>query len=127
MREPWGCRHSGKLAKSTISFGCVHLLGYALSSRPRSPRVSLHMTLDMEERMPRMTGRCLCGRVQYAGEAEPVLMRACHCKDCQRFTGSAFLTAVAVPIGSITFTGDPKTYTQPGGTTGRPLHRCFCP
>jgi hypothetical protein len=75
--------------------------------------------------MPRMTGRCLCGRVQYAGEAGPVLMRACHCKDCQRFTGSAFLTAVAVPIGSITFTGDPKTYTQPGGTTGRPLYRRF--
>ena len=77
--------------------------------------------------MPKLTGRCLCGRIEYSGEAEPLLMRACHCKNCQRFTGSAFLTAVAVPAASITFTGDPKVYTHPGGTTGLPLHRRFCP
>jgi hypothetical protein len=77
--------------------------------------------------MPKLTGRCLCGRVQYFGEAEPLLMRACHCKNCQRFTGSAFLTVVAVPSASITITGDPKVFTQRGGTSGLPLHRRFCP
>jgi hypothetical protein len=74
-----------------------------------------------------MTGGCLCGAVRYEGEAEPVFMRACHCKECQRFTGSAFVTAVAVPRGSIAVTGTLTTYTVPGGTTGRPLHRRFCP
>jgi hypothetical protein len=77
--------------------------------------------------MPRMTGRCLCGRIQYSVEGEPILMRACHCKDSQRFTGSAFLTAVAVPDTSIVISGEPKTYTQPGGTSGLQLHRRFCP
>jgi hypothetical protein len=77
--------------------------------------------------MPKITGRCLCGSVQYAGEAEPIFMRTCHCKPCQRFTGTAFLTAVAVPRGSIRITGSLKTYTEPGGTSGLPLHRRFCP
>jgi hypothetical protein len=77
--------------------------------------------------MTRMTGKCLCGRIRYSVEGEPILMRACHCKDCQRFTGSAFLTAVAVPDASIVISGEPKIYTQPGGTSGLPLHRRFCP
>jgi hypothetical protein len=77
--------------------------------------------------MPKMTGKCLCGRIQYSCDAEPVVMMACHCKDCQRQTGSAFLTAVAVPNDTITVSGDLRTYTQPGGTTGLPMHRRFCP
>jgi hypothetical protein len=54
-------------------------------------------------------------------------MVACHCKNCQRYTGSAFLTVCAFPKGAITLTGDPQTYTRPGGTTGNPLHRVCCP
>jgi hypothetical protein len=77
--------------------------------------------------MTKMTGRCLCGRIQYAGEAEPIFMRACHCKPCQRYTGTAFVTAVAVPRGSIGISGNLKTYTEPGGTSGQPVHRRFCP
>jgi hypothetical protein len=54
-------------------------------------------------------------------------MVACHCKDCQRQTGSAFNTVFAFPKGTVTLTGDPQIYTRPGGTTGMPLHRVFCP
>ena len=77
--------------------------------------------------MPRMKGGCLCGAVRYEAEAEPIFVRACHCKECQRFTGSAFVTAVAVPREAIRITGNMRTYTQPGGTSGLPLHRRFCP
>jgi hypothetical protein len=77
--------------------------------------------------MPKMMGGCLCGGVRYEGEAEPIFMRACHCKECQRFTGTAFATVIAVPKEAIRFTGTLKTYTQAGGTSGLPLHRRFCP
>lgn len=77
--------------------------------------------------MRQITGRCLCGQVQYAEPADVVAMFACHCKDCQRSTGTAFLTGVSVPTGTVTFTGELRTYTQPGGTSGLPLHRRFCP
>ena len=33
---------------------------------------------------------------------------------------------IGVPTGTVTVTGDPIIYTQPGGTTGKPLHRTFC-
>jgi hypothetical protein len=77
--------------------------------------------------MPKMAEGCLCGGVRYEGEAEPIFMRACHCKECQRFTGSAFVTAIAVPREAITITGSMTTYTRPGGTSGLQLHRRFCP
>lgn len=77
--------------------------------------------------MPNMSGRCLCGGIRYAGEAEPIFMRACHCKACQRYTGTAFLTVVAVPRNAIKITGKLKTYSEPGGTSGLPVHRRFCP
>ena len=48
--------------------------------------------------MPKITGGCLCGRIRYSGEAEPLRMVACHCKACQRYTGSAFLTVPSVPM-----------------------------
>jgi len=80
-----------------------------------------------EDSMPRMSGRCLCGQVQYAGEAEPEFIRCCHCKTCQRHLGTAFSTLVAVPRASIAVTGSLKTYTEPGGTSGEPMHRHFCP
>ena len=67
--------------------------------------------------MPKMTGKCLCGRIRYSSDAEPITMMACHCKDCQRQTGSAFLTAVAVPNDAVSVMGELKTYTQPGGVS----------
>ena len=89
--------------------------------------VSEAKTNIREELVPKITGGCLCGRIRYSGEAEPLRMVACHCKDCQRQTGSAFLTVFAFPKGTVTLTGDPQIYTRPGGTTGMPLHRVFCP
>lgn len=77
--------------------------------------------------MPRIAGGCLCGRIRYCGEFEFLRMVGCHCRDCQRFTGSAFLPVFAVPKGALSLIGEFQTYTQPGGTTGMPLHRVFCP
>jgi hypothetical protein len=82
---------------------------------------------DGDGNMPKMSGRCLCGQVRYAGEAEPEFMRCCHCKTCQRHLGTAFSTLVAVPRDSITVKGSLNTYTEPGGTSGEPMHRHFCP
>jgi hypothetical protein len=37
------------------------------------------------------TGGCLCGGVRYALKGEPFKSGICHCTDCRRVTGSAFL------------------------------------
>jgi hypothetical protein len=37
-------------------------------------------------------GGCACGAVRYKVTAPPLIVHACHCRDCQRLTGTAFVT-----------------------------------
>jgi hypothetical protein len=76
--------------------------------------------------MPELKGGCLCGAVRYTTTAEPVMSGVCHCRDCQRFTGSAFGILVGVPKEALTIDGTMKTFTSLGGS-GKPILRHFCP
>ena len=46
-------------------------------------------------------GGCLCGALRYQCTEAPVMVLCCHCKDCQRRTGSAF--GITVSVKSKTF------------------------
>ena len=37
------------------------------------------------------TGKCLCGETTFTATGDPSPAHACHCDDCRRFTGSAFI------------------------------------
>src|SRR5215471_4261660 len=76
--------------------------------------------------MAEIVGGCLCGQVRYSGTAEPMFTGVCHCKDCQKETGTAFNIVVAVPQAALSFRGSPKTYTQQGDS-GQDVVRRFCP
>ena len=39
-------------------------------------------------------GGCACGAVRYRLTADPLIVNACHCRDCQRLTGAAFATNI---------------------------------
>jgi len=47
--------------------------------------------------MREMTGGCLCGQVRYSANADPAIVAVCHCKNCQKQTGTAFSVLVGVP------------------------------
>jgi hypothetical protein len=36
-------------------------------------------------------GGCACGAVRYRMTARPMFVHCCHCLDCQKQTGSAFV------------------------------------
>jgi hypothetical protein len=76
--------------------------------------------------MASITGGCLCGRVRYIVTGEPAFSGLCHCRNCQRYTGSAFEALIAFPAASVSVQGELKTYDDTGDS-GQPVHRRFCP
>jgi hypothetical protein len=58
-----------------------------------------------------ITGGCLCGAVCYESSEPPIKGIICHCRMCQKSTGSAFMVAVGFPRTTLQFTkGEPKLY-----------------
>jgi hypothetical protein len=76
--------------------------------------------------MAEIKGSCRCGKVNYTSSAEPVFVGVCHCRTCQKSTGSAYATVVAVPAASITLSGTTKRFDDIGDS-GSATHRDFCP
>ena len=74
----------------------------------------------------RITGGCACGAVRYEFEGDPALMLNCHCRDCQRATGSAYAPVVVVPRNSLRMTGELR-YHKAIGESGSFVERGFCP
>ncbi|MBB5496335.1 GFA family protein [Paraburkholderia sp. MM5384-R2] len=70
-------------------------------------------------------GRCLCGAVQYEARGDSLAQLICHCRDCQRASGSAGLPVVVVRAAGFSFKGDVRPYTKIGGS-GMPTTRNFC-
>jgi hypothetical protein len=77
--------------------------------------------------MGKLDGRCLCGAVEYSSDAEPVFQAVCHCRDCQRQTGSAFSVIVGVPADQFELKGELATAVTIGEDHGREARRRFCP
>ena len=71
------------------------------------------------------TGGCLCGDVTYSVEGEPVMNFICHCKNCQKQSGSAFSINLVYPKPQFKHEGELSTYVDKS-QAGRPLMRQFC-
>lgn len=76
--------------------------------------------------MADITGGCLCGRVRYTVTADPAFAGICHCRNCQKYTGSSFEPVLAFPSASVSVQGELKTY-QDKGDSGQAVYRRFCP
>jgi hypothetical protein len=76
--------------------------------------------------MADLTGGCLCGRVRYTLTGEPAFTALCHCRNCQRYTGSSFEAVAVYPSTSVSVQGELKTYNDTGDS-GQQVRRRFCP
>ena len=74
----------------------------------------------------KLEGGCLCGKVRYSGEAEPIFVGVCHCTNCQKSSGTAFNSVVAVPKSALSLTGTISTF-EGRGDTGNATYKRFCP
>ncbi len=72
------------------------------------------------------TGGCQCGAVRYTLTSDPVRLVACHCKECQRQSGSAFGMSMMVKTDDFTVTGPTKRFTRIADS-GAENTGVFCP
>ena len=73
-----------------------------------------------------MTGGCLCGAVRYEAQGNPLFAVHCHCRDCQRASGTGHVPVMGVAKSSFKVTGETRSYTVQG-TSGLRTTRHFCP
>lgn len=76
--------------------------------------------------MTKLTGRCLCGDVNYTAKGEIALQANCHCTDCRQSSGSAFATLVFMNKDDLDITGSVKTFDHVVDS-GSTLTKTFCP
>lgn len=56
-----------------------------------------------------MEGGCSCGAVRYRLTSEPLFVHCCHCLNCQRQTGSAFVINVLIEADRVELlAGEPR-------------------
>jgi len=71
-------------------------------------------------------GSCLCGSVQFTLTADPVAVGVCHCRDCQKQTGTSFSVVALVPLAAVTMSGELGVF-RTVGESGQEVERSFCP
>ena len=64
----------------------------------------------------RLEGGFHCGAVRYRIESEPICVNGCHCRDCQKLTGSAFAVNAMIERDRVTVLGGQRGTDGEGGT-----------
>jgi len=71
-------------------------------------------------------GGCACGAVRYRLASEPLFVHCCHCLNCQRQTGSAFVVNVLIETDRVELLdGEPEPIAVPrSGGKKQKIWRC---
>ncbi|MGE7138315.1 GFA family protein [Luteibacter sp. NPDC031894] len=77
--------------------------------------------------MNTITGGCRCGQVRYVLTVDKLPRSyACHCLDCQTWTGVAFSQSCVFPGDVLSVSGDVAIY-ELAGSAGRVSRQRICP
>ena len=72
-------------------------------------------------------GGCLCGAIRYSVKAPPLRVTVCHCRFCQRATGSAFLVEPIFGKSDFAVAAiQPKIYRHRSTGSGKIVEVHFC-
>lgn len=72
-----------------------------------------------------LDGGCECGKVRYRLTREPIFINCCHCRQCQKLTGSAFALNAMIEADRVEVTAGGNDLAEPPGQ-GR-CGRCATP
>jgi hypothetical protein len=84
--------------------------GIAMSTTPDTP----------------LDGRCTCGAVRYRMTSGPMFVHCCHCRWCQRETGTAFALNALIESDRVQLLGgEPEVVHTPSNSgVGQKIARC---
>ena len=73
-----------------------------------------------------LEGGCSCGAVRYRLTSEPLFVHCCHCLNCQRQTGSAFVINILIESDRVELlAGEPHPVSVPrSGDKTQTIWRC---
>jgi hypothetical protein len=71
-------------------------------------------------------GRCTCGHVRFGMTGRPLFVHCCHCRWCQRETGSAFVINAMIEADRVELlSGTPEVVLTPSNSgKGQKITRC---
>jgi hypothetical protein len=73
-------------------------------------------------------GGCICGALRYETATDPIHVTVCHCKFCQRATGSAYMVEPIFRLENLRVTrGRPTVYNLRSEGSGKMVSVHFCP
>jgi hypothetical protein len=72
-----------------------------------------------------LEGGCACGAVRYRLTSDPLFVHCCHCLNCQRQTGSAFVINLLIETDRLkVLAGDPQPVDAPRDRGTQTIWRC---
>jgi len=72
-----------------------------------------------------LEGGCACGAVRYRLTSDPLFVHCCHCLNCQRQTGSAFVINLLIEADRVELTaGEPVPVDVPRDRGKQTIWRC---
>jgi Glutathione-dependent formaldehyde-activating enzyme len=73
-----------------------------------------------------LEGGCACGAVRYRLASAPMFVHCCHCRDCQRQTGSAFALNALIETDRVAvLSGAPEPVSVPTDSgQAHDIYRC---
>jgi len=72
------------------------------------------------------SGGCACGAIRYRVTEDPFIVHVCHCRDCQRHTGSAFVINLWIERRFVETEPAPTQYFRLTAGTGKPHDIYYC-
>jgi hypothetical protein len=73
-----------------------------------------------------ISGACQCGRVTYRLLEAPLAIAACHCRQCQKLSTSAFSITAMVSAAAVEFSGEMSEWSRVA-ESGNTSTSKFCP
>jgi hypothetical protein len=72
-----------------------------------------------------ITGQCHCGAISFTASIDPAKVVACHCADCQSFSGAPYRAVAFATAENFHMTGTAQHYVKIAAS-GNPRAQGFC-